>query len=129
MDTGGNCVTEAARTRRDVKWVAGIWVRALGEWAAARTLSANANFEHPGAEAVSSRHAEARVGGVVFRAHEDVARRGKAERLDAFHLHVIHVRQMNRPGGRKRSSAPTPGIRVATHTPRGKQTIKFMAII
>ena len=68
------------------------------------TFSANADFEHPGAQAVTGRHAEACVGGVVFGGLEHVYRGSVAIRLDAFHLHVFHIAQVDGPeegqGGR-----------------------------
>ncbi len=55
------------------------------------TLSTNADFEHPGAETVSSWHTETFVCGVVFWAHEDVTRGCEAVRLDAFYLHIFNI--------------------------------------
>lgn len=74
--------------------------------AASLTFSTNADFKHPGAEAVAGRHAEAFVGGIFLGAHEHVVGGREAVRLDAFHLHVLHVGQMDGPdqrtGGRGR---------------------------
>lgn len=67
------------------------------------TFSTNADFKHPGAETVSSWHTEAFVSGVLFGAHEHVIRGCEAVRLDAFHVHVFHVGQMDRPMGRKQA--------------------------
>lgn len=64
------------------------------------TFSANADFKHPGAETVSSWHTEALVCGVVFGTHEDVSRGCEAVGLNAFHLHVFHIGQMDRPKAR-----------------------------
>lgn len=61
------------------------------------TFSTNADFEHPGAEAISSWHTEALISGVVFGTHEDITGRGKSVRLDAFHLHVFHIGKVDRP--------------------------------
>lgn len=66
-------------------------------YAASLTFSTNADFKHPGAEAVAGWHAEAFVGGIFFGAHEHVIRGRKAVRLDAFHLDVLHVGKMDGP--------------------------------
>lgn len=70
--------------------------------AASLTFSANADFKHPGAEAVAGRHAEALVGGIFLRAHENVVGGREAVRLDALHLHVVHVGKVDGPGGNRR---------------------------
>lgn len=72
-----------------------------GEVGGVPTFSTNADFKHPGAETVSSWHTEAGVGGVVVGTHEDVTRGCKAVRLDAFHVHILHVGQMNGPEERQ----------------------------
>lgn len=64
------------------------------------TFSTNADFKHPGAETVSSWHTEALVGGVVFGTHEDVTGGCEAIGLNAFHLHVFHIGQMDGPEAR-----------------------------
>lgn len=66
-------------------------------YAASLTFSTNADFKHPGAEAVAGRHAEAFVGGIFRGAHENVVGGREAVRLDAFHLHIIHVGKMDGP--------------------------------
>lgn len=65
------------------------------------TLSTNADFKHPGAETVSSWHAETLVSGVFFGIHEDIIRGCETVRLDAFHLHVFHIGEMDGPKERK----------------------------
>lgn len=72
-------------------WVIGARERLTVRWLGAPTFSTNADFKHPGAETVTSWHTEARVGGVVFGAHEDVIRGCKAVCLNPFHLHVFHI--------------------------------------
>lgn len=74
-----------------------MWQQKRGEMGHLLTFSTNADFKHPGAETVSSWHAEALISGVVFGAHEDVTGRCEAVRLDAFDLHVFHIGQMDRP--------------------------------
>lgn len=71
------------------------------------TFSTNADFEHPGAEAISSWHAETLISGVVFGTHEDITGRCKSVRLDAFHLHVFHIGQVDRPGVSKEAKKKT----------------------
>lgn len=61
------------------------------------TFSTNTDFKHPGAETVSSWHTEALVSGVVFGTHEYVVGGCEAICLDAFHLHVFHIGEMDRP--------------------------------
>lgn len=84
-------------------WFEGAGRRRKGErewsrvYAASLTLSTNADFKHPSAEAVAGRHAEAFVGGIFLGAHEDVVGGRKAVRLDAFHLHVLHIGKMDGP--------------------------------
>lgn len=68
-----------------------------GEMGLSLTFSTNADFKHPGAETVSSWHTEALVSGVVFGAHEDVTGGCEAVCLDAFHLHIFHIGEMDRP--------------------------------
>lgn len=72
-----------------------------GAYAASLTFSTNADFKHPGAEAVAGRHAEAFVGGIFLGAHEHVVGGREAVRLDAFHLHVPYVSQMDGPDERR----------------------------
>lgn len=108
------------------RWV-GNWVRLYGYRGGSRvrdgegrsskvgavpTFSTNADFKHPGAEAVSSWHTEAGVGGVVFRTHEDVTGGREAVRLDAFHLHVLHIGQMNGPEGERDTGS---GVTLGNH--------------
>lgn len=81
------------------------WGEAAGEggrersrvYAASLTFSTNADFKHPGAEAVAGRHAEAFVSGIFRGAHENVIGGREAVRLDAFHLHIIHIGKMDGP--------------------------------
>lgn len=54
------------------------------------TVTTNADFKHPGAKAVSSRHTETLINRVFRGAHEDIAGGCKAVRRDAFNLHVFH---------------------------------------
>lgn len=90
----GSVVTEGAKIERGegVGW---------GEVGVVPTFSTNADFKHPGAETVSSWHTEAGVGGVVFGTHKDITRGCEAVRLDAFHVHILHVGQMNGPEERQ----------------------------
>lgn len=61
------------------------------------TISTNADFEHPGAETISSWHAETLISGVFFGIHEDITRGCKSVRLNAFHLYVFHIGKMDWP--------------------------------
>ena len=70
------------------------------DWAL--TFAANANFQHAGVQAVPGRHAEALVGWVDLGTLQHVLGGREAVRLDAFHLHVLHVGQVDRPEERKR---------------------------
>lgn len=61
------------------------------------TISTNADFENPGAETISSWHAETLISGVFFGIHEDITRGCKSVRLNAFHLYVFHIGKMDWP--------------------------------
>lgn len=87
----GECVTVSSNGRGSGTVVT------EGETGQSLTFSTNADFKHPGAETVSSWHTEALVSGVVFWTHEYVTRGCEAVRLDAFHLHVFHIGEMDRP--------------------------------
>lgn len=104
---GGGSQGPSFRAREREKGVTG-WGEAAGRgreggrersrvYAASLTFSTNADFKHPGAEAVAGRHAEACVGGIFLGAHEHVVGGREAIRLDAFHLHVLHVGKMDGP--------------------------------
>lgn len=79
------------------------WWGGVGDQGVERplTFSTNADFKHAGAKTVSSWHAEALVAGVVFGTHENVTGGCEAIRLDAFHLHVLHIGKMDGSGERK----------------------------
>ena len=66
-----------------------------------RTFSASAEVEQARAKAgpvpTAGWHTEALVGRVFCGVLQHLHRHGKAERLDAFHLHVFHIAHMDGP--------------------------------